>query len=552
MVRLKKFQLYLITLIISSILTIKLWKKYKNSSINIEIKQPFTRIHSIDDIHFHSSNEWIFNFNITQYSSIFSSLKPSNEIITESLVLFDYEDIYNMAYINDNVKCLIHINQNEVFYMKPIKILKIDLMPVNGKPKSLFKIECFFAYDPISIKYLHVSIIDSKYFALNQHPISFQKAIFYNRNIPKQKAIVNCVHMIRNLNEEKLKTLKEWIQIQKRIGVAKLKLYFFQVNSTILSDLSKLDSNYLELVNYKTSFNQICKRNIEMVKKYPNSTNFIYLYNNCKKSFNIHFKSIFTDVDLFNTHERINTNDCYLKSKYQYEFFSNYDFDELIIPRQLDNTFTDCGRQKMKSHFNNIYDYVIKLIDILKESNHEKISFLRFENFVSLDYKIVEETFLIELKRFKMKLNNVVLGFFDRNGYFIHEELKYHHQDANNSQFNFYVTHNDLNKIEIYKKIINDKCFNKDKLFKWRNPYGFLCKYRDGKSIFITDFTEALHQHYSDNIITGSKGIRVPLKYGRINHIRDRIDDILMNLTMPFNHFDIDLEYFNFIDNNLF
>ena len=168
MVRRRKFQFYFfIGLTISIILILKFIKNKINSELDIEA-QSVRRIYSIKNVHFHSSNVWIFNYNATQYSSIFSSKQTSDEIQTESLTLFDHEDIYTISYLNENIQCLIQINQNQTFFIKPIQIMKIDLMPVNGKPKSLFKIKCIFIYKPNDIKILHVSIIDSKMFDLKE------------------------------------------------------------------------------------------------------------------------------------------------------------------------------------------------------------------------------------------------------------------------------------------------------------------------------------------------------------------------------------------------
>ena len=38
-----------------------------------------------------------------------------------------------------------------------------------------------------------------------------------------------------------------------------------------------------------------------------------------------------------NSHERLQSNDCLMKYRYEYQYVTNYDIDEFILPRKVTN-----------------------------------------------------------------------------------------------------------------------------------------------------------------------------------------------------------------------
>ena len=85
------------------------------------------------------TNNWIFNFNVTQYTTVIT--KFSDELIfSESLIFLDHI-LNNMDYINENLKCLIRIG--EVFYVQtPYEILLVPIMKIPEWPKQAYKVKC--------------------------------------------------------------------------------------------------------------------------------------------------------------------------------------------------------------------------------------------------------------------------------------------------------------------------------------------------------------------------------------------------------------------------
>lgn len=74
----------------------------------------------------------------------------------------------------------------------------------------------------------------------------------------------------------------------------------------------------------------MCKNSLELIKDLK-SIRANHLNSLCRNLFYTWFGDHF---QAFNTQESVATNDCYASFKYDYEFVTNYDFDELILPRK--------------------------------------------------------------------------------------------------------------------------------------------------------------------------------------------------------------------------
>jgi len=92
----------------------------------------------------YKTDEWVFNYNVSQYSSIISIDRESASI--ESLIFMDIaEKDLTSFYLNNNLKCLVSTKDNQLRLEIPTSIMKINLMPIEYWPKSsIYRIECQF------------------------------------------------------------------------------------------------------------------------------------------------------------------------------------------------------------------------------------------------------------------------------------------------------------------------------------------------------------------------------------------------------------------------
>ena len=274
-----------------------------------------------------------------------------------------------------------------------------------------------------------------------------------------------------------------------------------------------------------------------------------YLYRNCEKSFMKHFRSSIKNEWVLNSHERLTSNDCLLNFKYDYELVTNYDFDEIILPRKIslddsylyfNNEYNLCNNiTDIKPKFiydnksNNLYNYAMKLFEHYGVHNTASI---RFEHAL-----IVKGYDRINDFVFKMKPNVSKLIRFNYNRSHL-MNIKY--------QLKENIDH--LKKYKELKLIID--CLNQteesslNKLSKkWNNPYFIHLNMRDGKSIFNTNLTEIYNQHYAELPSNRLKQVKLPLDYGFLSHFRDNVGDFFLNQTYSFNNLIVDLEYYLFL-----
>ena len=419
-----------------------------------------------------NQNEWIFNFNVTQYSSLVS-IDKENNIIVESLIFYDHQKDLN--YQKENTKCLLNVKEN-IIELSSYEVLNIALMGIQFYPKTFARIKCKLNIGNLTTTQIFtskVAIIDSKYYSYfnerfnkSKNLITFQRPYYFNQSIPKKKQVVNCVHMVTNLEKnERLKKVSDWIDIMNKIKYAKIKLYLYNVDNTSKNVLNELQKKYskgfIELINYDTSFEKLCQYSVRKLNETPDSKMYQFLYSNCQNSFDKHFRM--SDLMVYNSHERMISNECLQSFRYEYEFVTNCDFDELIFPRiqdsesfnhtKLDNLTENRLLEAEELNKYQIYDYAKKL----QNKYGTNIAYFQHDHVLLLrDF----DCFIQKLSNFKFNTN------------ITNNELIY----ENYGRFVKYTIQNDiyLKKLKKVIELVNylNRTFYKNKYHrKWNNLY---------------------------------------------------------------------------------
>lgn len=478
------------------------------------------------------STEWIINGIVTQYSSV-ASLNLNRQVDIESLVFVD-TNTQNENELSQTINCLIKIDNN--YLVLNTSILRIRLNPNKYNVSFMWRVKCTLKTK--EHKYLFdrilVSILDSEWsFNFNKKLdyILFQKPSFYNQMIPKIKSIANCVHMVYAIDKNKLNRILNWIQIQKEFGLNKIKFYFWQVDEYIKKEILKENFDFVQIVEYKTNFDQVCHWFINKLKQYPNSDHYKQAYDYCSKAYQRFFD--LNDVKVKANHKRVCSNDCLFNFKYSYEYVTNYDFDEFIFPRYF-NTNLSLDFKKANNQQNNLtynlYSYAKKLTNIYGQN----VAYFYFENVMFLNNF---KSLIDKILQFNTKNNTLEIISYNIEPYKIDFRLN---------------LEQDLKKIKSFQEYQNYiKCLNnsisKNLILnpKWNNLYATPIN-RAGKSIYRTDFTESYNPHYADRIKANTHAVKVPLDLGYSSHFRD--DDLIWgSLSYSFDKLFMDIEYYNFL-----
>jgi hypothetical protein len=65
--------------------------------------------------------------------------------------------------------------------------------------------------------------------------VSFHIPNVFNRSMPIQSAILNNVHTLRNISEDMFKKASTWLQINKEIGVGKIRFCALDLENALLA-----------------------------------------------------------------------------------------------------------------------------------------------------------------------------------------------------------------------------------------------------------------------------------------------------------------------------
>jgi hypothetical protein len=223
--------------------------------------------------------------------------------------------------------------------------------------------------------------------------------------------------------------------------------------------------------------------------------------------------------------------------KNDYEFATNYDFDEFIFPRIFKtndfSTFAqlDCNslnnKQSAKNY--NLYDYAVRL----KNEHGQDAACFEFESvaFIKQIQSFIKNTLLTNL------LNNNQSNFrFEMEENFVKYSMNETDRSLIASINQFQSLINCLNKSIATKNVYSHK---------WNIPFATLIKTRPGKSLFDTKLTHAINQHGIG--VTGMSCIKVPIEVGFVSHFRDDIKCFFSNQSYPLNYIQLDLEYYFFL-----
>jgi hypothetical protein len=294
-----------------------------------------------------------------QYSSVLSWNEAYIIAEIESLVFFK-----DGQFQLPSISCLIKLNETI------LNATAAEIIEMEDNGSDLFKVKSSISVpNSLLTNFIEseVSFIDSSKDKRKSHLINFQKASFINRSIPKKNAIMNCVHTLRNVNSKTYRDITIWIQINRAIGVDKIRLCAVDYADKLVRQLKTNFPGYVEIVRHETQIDQVCQRTNRSA---------------CIKNFH----DIFNMQRRLNLHEKICTIDCFISNKYIYDYISNYDIDELIFPRRDFLTPEEnkiCSGVCFNKSFNISYSMVEYNQNLIGQYG-ENVSYFRFDNFLVL------------------------------------------------------------------------------------------------------------------------------------------------------------------------
>lgn len=490
-------------------------------------------------------NEWIFNFDISQYTTIISLKENDQTIFTvESLIILNEQQKTDKT----ELSCFLKLN-SQIIIQRVSEILNIN--------SYFLKVKCSFdiknqSYGDLNSNNIGLAIVNMELYeyyqiifrnASNERLITFSKPLIIQKNkLIKTNKLVNCVHMAQCRSKqdnfdipdeycmELIDKIIGWSEILYRIGYEKIQIYAFRMCNVAQKELINKDKfHIIDIVDYKTNEDELCKwHKLELEKEVNNLNKFLYA--NCLNL----VRNIFKMNDLIGLHEKINTNACYLKHKYAYEFMTNFDIDEIIFPRLFKTDIKNLDELKnISNQFDlskyNMYDYAKRLIKIHDES-------VAFFSFPHAFHFSEHGELLNKIKQVNrsMSANEIALKF-------------------DNHKFVFNFTEQEIVLLDKYEQmalfannLTQQHAISRKFYKKWHETIFAVCPTRAGKSLYITKNTFTINQHDADNVRAGTSNVNLKFEDGVAGHFREFSNVCNPKINKSISDISFDFEYFLF------
>ena len=386
-------------------------EEYKFIEISYEeelIKEYSTIIFSKNFINNHN---WMFNYNVIQYSS-YIIVHKENKLQVEAMI---YIQLFKL--VSENIKCLVLSTVlNRIYILNLSNVYKT-------KQPDIRKIVCSISSKVIPVikkDGIRIAIVNLNDFNFNilqdfgKYPldmISYQIPSFIYVEEPRLPQVGVCLQYVYEFHPR----LSDWIELHKKFKVAKIIMYDGTLNFSMKSLNNNFNEKFLKIhenfypSNYCNNDNNV----IEFyLKRFPQYKKYL---ESCKKISNkLMQKSNYGNEK----RNQMSSNDCYLQLNYIYEFVSLYDSDELIIPRYYENSnifhsdqaFNCTNHNKeicfLKPISLNMYDYIRRLIQNSFTHEISKLRSIEFQHAVMFTSSNLQKRIMQEIKLIAIDIEN--------------------------------------------------------------------------------------------------------------------------------------------------
>ena len=474
------------------------------------------------------NREWTINHRIAQYSSYV--IKFSDHFRIESLVILNDYKLENNE-LSDSIKCVIKLGQknNEIYVSKVKHAVHTTTQSQQGF-KHHTKIICDIVHNhPKMNANFNIAVVDTSHFKTFDSVI-FQVPTFIDGTQEKNKEVAHCVHMVHGLQYSNFQT---WLLLQNKFGINHFK--FYTIDDSLVQ--GNIINDNIEVIKYDLTSEGFCGSCLEVDQM------------QCKKIYKMFFDENNKNYQAMWQHEKLQTNDCYLSFKYVYEYVTNYEIDEIIMPRIGDSLTKDFDKCEEKIDCTSIktlslYDYSVKLFKShgkykVASMAFEYVYFVKFGSKLDDFFKSINNALLLnDTNKVETESNYVTLAI----------DALANEGQRKHLKFVYKPKHVDHMKriLQAYKSI---KCLRKTSMHDTFDRLMFIkVDGKMGRSIFNTNFTETISKHHAMtiNLAANMKLLPIDIEHGFVGHYRDEPFTYFQTAVFEITLFDFDIEYYLF------
>lgn len=469
---------------------------------------------------------WIFNGNIIQYSTLYSS--QQDYILFETLIFSNSENI-------NKFKCLI-LNASKIIVQKVYNISEKQFELDIG-----YVVRCKLKATKFSNAYpLYIAIVQDFNFTMSQKLVHFNRVFPVNKPEKSTPKIILCSGVVRFITRKLFQKIFGWISINKQLGYSKIRLSYLDFPNNYLKRINHTFGTFVEMIPYSCHLEKICS--------YLVGFNYSYCLEYYQDKFIKCTHGRTPHDDLILAHHQIMTyEDCLLRNKYEYEFMANFDVDELILPRGKDYKMLDSLesaslsswnlsdiKEFVQTHVNNpIFTFnIVNYIEELLKGRDKNTAALRFwpvwilDDFQSLFDRVLAKNY--NTTELRIPSSRIDLVYFQQIKF---EYIKY---------------------LSLKRKI--NQITNNSYIFTWFKLISLRVKSGE-KCIYVMKHTDTIAVHWPVKFRPGTTILEVPYSEGFLIHYRI-YDNIQVGTSKwwidTIKRWFIDKEYFWFIARMMF
>ena len=278
------------------------------------------------------AHSWLLTKHVSHYATLMMMDDASNDSDTHILhftsLAFIRDSMERADYLREHLKCVFRLdftpsNQSAARAIKaPSEIYEIHYKPMTIGPRSLWRIKCNLtiedgiAFSPNNSTRVVIALVIEQ--EADDASLLFKRPRRVNdlSSTRKRPHVAHCLHKVIRLTQSRFKMLSNWIDMQRAIGIHKIKMCMFDSNITQYErQIEEKYQDYVELVKHSTRIEDVCKWQIEKQQEHPE------LLANCQEMHTMHFNM--SKYAVFQHHQMICTQTCYASFRHEYEYVTN-------------------------------------------------------------------------------------------------------------------------------------------------------------------------------------------------------------------------------------
>jgi hypothetical protein len=267
-------------------------RKSEKASLNSNYSK---EIHRVLGVNFtieklEDDGHWIFNRNVLQHGTIMSLRKDK---LAEIEVMIRFADKREPN--RKHLKCLVKLGDSFFIVRQVIEIKKLDSVQV-------FCLLTEQEYSKVESSRVIVGVFDQGDYKASEKNIIFGKMPnFFDRNVPKQKALMNYACASESISDNTIfEQIIMWAKINKFIGSKKVQVFTTDINNSNFKRLKDKYSDLVETIGYNQDLRALCikHKTIDVEKCYSQYREFFEHREN----------------GLNWSHQTVRMNDCFMKA----------------------------------------------------------------------------------------------------------------------------------------------------------------------------------------------------------------------------------------------